>query len=263
MVKTERKGLPPIIRPLKLETDEYKQFSTTNKMTGEKQLQFTTMLTDLLSMPKRNKLIIELIKDLSKEKRHILVLTDRRSHVLTLKHLLDQDPSITFTYGIFIGAMKISELERSKECDVILATTKAFGEGVSKKELDTLILVTPKKFIGHLKNATKNESGKLEQIMGRIFRKTHTECNPLIIDFQDHFSIYKSQSAGRNVFYKQHFSSAIFEDQSIHLDEYTIHEISPQCIKTKKKKLIEKDQIEQDKIENINHMMNYCMIMDE
>ena len=180
-----------------------------NKNTGQSQIQFTSMLTDLIQMPKRNRLILEIIKDLVlRESRKILVLSDRREHLKSLKLLLDNDLHSNFTYGLFLGQMKQSDLERSRASQVILATFSAFGEGVSEKDLDTLILTTPKKFIGHLKKSTKNENGKLEQIVGRIFRKDHTEKHPMIIDLHDNFSVYKNQSAQRRTFYKEHFKNA-------------------------------------------------------
>jgi superfamily II DNA or RNA helicase len=230
-----RIGKPPIIKLLQINTTEYKEITTTNQYSGETRIQYTSMISHLIEMEKRNKLIIELIKSHIYEKRKILILSDRRNHLTNLKKLLDDDLSVVFTYGLFLGSMKINDLEKSKSCDVILATYSAFGEGISEKDLDTLILITPKKFIGHLKNKTKNESFKLEQIVGRIFRKEHILNNPLIIDIQDNFSVYKAQNAGRIVFYKQHFKNAKYYNESIHLDNFELQDINTKCITTKYK----------------------------
>lgn len=237
----ERKGMNPIIKNLKIDSTEYKEICTMNKFTGKNTIQFTSMLTELVKMEKRNKLIIEIIKDCRKENRKILVLSDRRNHLENFYNLLEKDTSVSFTYGLFVGSMKIIELEKSKACDVILATYAAFSEGVSEKDLDTLILTTPKKFIGHLKNATKNENFKIEQIVGRIFRKDHTERNPMIIDFQDNFSVFRAQGNSRKVFYKQHFKNVIFENNSINLDERD--DIKIEYIKNNKKiEIVEKNE---------------------
>jgi hypothetical protein len=179
------------------------------------------MISELVDMSKRNILIVELIKDILKDpQRKILVLSDRRNHLVKIKELLDNDNSITFTYGLFLGSMKQKDLELSRACNVILATISCFGEGVSEKELDSMILCSPKKYIGHIQNNNgKKESFKIEQIVGRIFRKNHIERHPIIIDLQDQFSVYKTQAKSRVIFYKQHFKNAIFEDQSINLDE--------------------------------------------
>jgi len=261
--KVTRKGLPPIIKLLKIDTNEYKEVSILNKFTGQKQIQFTSMLSELVEMPKRNTLIIELIKDLIKNDtgRKILVLSDRRTHLLNIKDLLDKDLNITFTYGLFLGAMKQKELDKGRSCQIILATFAAFKEGVSEKELNCLILTSPKKYIGHLGNKTiKKESGGMEQIVGRIFRKDHIERNPVIIDLQDNFSVYKSQGNSRKIFYKEHFTNAIYEDLSINLDEN--ENVSVSFIKSKKKS--KKQEVEEtEKNNNLNSIMKYCILDDD
>lgn len=229
-----RKGKDPIIQYLKIDSTEYKEIVKINQYTGARQIQFTSMLSELITMKKRNLLIIELIKNSIRDNRKILVLSDRRNHLEILYKLLDLDTKVSFTYGLFLGAMKEEHLNNSKACDVILATFAAFGEGISEKDLDTLILCTPKKYIGHLKNTVKNESGKLEQIVGRIFRKEHKYKAPLIIDLQDNFSVYKNQSSGRRKFYKEHFEKSTIQDLFINLDEHDIINFS--SIKTKKSK---------------------------
>lgn len=217
----KRQGKPPIIRLLKLDSLEYKENFIINKYTGQKQIQFTNMITDLLQISKRNLLIIKLIKDLIKDdnNRKILVLSERRSHLQYLYNLLQNDNNVHFSYGLFLGSMKQADLINSRNSQCILGTFQAFGEGVSERDLDTLILCSPKKFIGHVQNkTTKNESGKLNQIIGRIFRKDHVERNPIIIDLCDNFSIFLTQYKSRIVFYKTHFKNAIFKNESINLD---------------------------------------------
>ena len=229
----ERRGLPPILQTITINSKEYKEESIINKITGQKQIMFTTMLSNLVNMEKRNQLIVEVVKDLIlNESRKVLVLSDRREHLKALYSLLDQDVSVTFTYGLFIGQMKVEDLERSKACNLILATYGCFSEGVSEKDLDTLVLITPKKFIGHLKNTKKNESGKLEQIVGRIFRKEHTSKNPKILDIQDNFSVFKNQSKQRMTFYREHFSNLETIHCTIDLDKHD--NIDIKCLQVKK-----------------------------
>lgn len=254
--QVKRNGLKPILNMITINSSEYKEIMSQNKSTGQSQIQFTSMLTDLIQMPKRNRLILEIVKDLVvREGRKILVLSDRREHLKSLKCLLDDDLQSNFTYGLFLGQMKQSDLERSRASQVILATFSAFGEGVSEKDLDTLILTTPKKFIGHLKNSVKNENGKLEQIVGRIFRKDHTEKHPMIIDLHDNFSIYKIQSTQRRTFYKGHFTTSILENNKIDLDDYDLIDINSKCIQRTKKTEIRKDE---QKDLNLDH----CIIKD-
>ena len=216
--EVKRAGLHPILRTFNLSSKNYREIAVTNKFTGKKQIQFTQMLTDLVQMESRNNFIVNVIKDLLKEPRKLLVLSDRRDHLKDIKKLLDNDDSVNFTHGLFIGQMKIADLEQNKKCDVILASYSAFSEGVSVKELNTLFLITPKKYIGHLKSTTKNESGKMEQVVGRIFRKEHTDVHPLIIDLFDNFSVYRSQSNQRKVFYASHFKNLVTESRKVDLD---------------------------------------------
>lgn len=260
---SERKGLHPIVNLVKIDSTDYKEIVTQNKITGQNQIQFTSMLSDLILMPKRNKLIVEIIKHyIIQENRKILVLSDRRSHLKIIKKALDSDINTTFTYGLFLGQMKIQELEKSKSCQVILATYQAFGEGVSEKDLDTLLLITPKKFIGHLKT-TKNESGKLEQIVGRIFRKEHVLKHPLIIDIQDNFSIYKNHARQRNAFYKQHFKLVSFTEQSINFDKHDLDDnitINSLLLKNKNRNNNDK-YTELAELDNLNQKLyNQCLL---
>jgi len=215
--KLERKGLNPLIHVLKITSDNYKEVTNISKLTGKQQLQFTTMLSDLISMNQRNNLIIEIILQVIKPTRKILVLSDRRSHLQTLFDLLISK-NVSFTFGIFVGGMKEKDMNVSRSCQVILATFSVFKEGVSEKDLNTLILTTPKKYIGHLSNTVKNENGNLEQIVGRIFRKEHTIEPPLIIDLFDNFSVYKSHFNGRKAFYNNHFKSSEINIFNINLN---------------------------------------------
>ena len=259
---TKRSGLPPVLNIIRIDSSEYKEINTVNRITGQSQIQYTSMLSDLITMPKRNRLILEMIKDLVlTDNRKILVLSDRREHLKSLKQDFDNDLNISFTYGLFLGQMKQKDLEISRASQVIFATFSAFGEGVSEKELDTLFLITPKKFIGHLKNSIKAESGKLEQIVGRIFRKDHTCKNPMIIDLQDHFSVYKNQSAQRRTFYKQHFKNSITCNNTINLDEYELENLNVKCIRQTRKTTIVNDESE---CQNTNELqlLKHCVIDD-
>jgi hypothetical protein len=222
---TKREGLPPIIKLVKLKSDDYKENTIQNKTTGQNQIQYSSMINDLISMPKRNEYIIKCILDCVKENRTILLMSDRRTHLQNIHKLL-QELNVSFTYGLFLGQMKSKDLDKSMSCQVILATYSAFSEGVSKKDLDTLMLISPKKYIGHLKNASKNESGKMEQIVGRIFRKDHLTIAPMIIDFCDDFSIYKNQSFQRKTFYKLHFKNYQLCKATVDLNNDIIEEIS-------------------------------------
>jgi superfamily II DNA or RNA helicase len=74
---TERRGLHPVVQIIKVNSSEYREVACVNKITGQKQIMFSSMLTELIGMDKRNKLIVELIKEkIEQENRKILVLSD-------------------------------------------------------------------------------------------------------------------------------------------------------------------------------------------
>lgn len=248
--KTVRDGKKPIIRTLRLTSSEYKEINSINKWTGVKTLQFTSMLSELVNMKNRNRLIVNVIVDLVKEGRKILVLSDRRNHLNSLKEILDNNSTITFTYGLFLGNMKQQDLDSSRAKSVILATYAAFSEGVSEKDLDTLLLITPKKYISEYSNSTKNESGKLQQIVGRIFRKEHVIRSPMIIDLFDNFSLYKAQSATRRLFYKEHFKDATFQSCWLNIDD---------SVYTKDIKYSKTNEVEPD-TKPTKNITEYCIL---
>jgi superfamily II DNA or RNA helicase len=212
------------IQIVKCRSENYKEVHTINKATRQQQLQFTSMLSHLVNMKSRNELIVDVIIDVmnaeSQVKRKVLVMSDRREHIKQLYELL-KERNVSFTFAPFVGSMKIGTLNENRKCDVILATTAAFSEGVSEKDLNTLILVSPKKFVGHLTKQVKKDSGKMEQIVGRIFRKEHTDIIPKIIDIADDFSVYRVHLSQRLVFYKQHFPEYQMINSSVDLDKYT------------------------------------------
>jgi superfamily II DNA or RNA helicase len=213
----ERIGLPPKLHIVKLSSIEYKEIISFNNFKKKDILQYTSMISHLISMQNRNNIIIKYIHEYILQNRKILILSDRRDHLYTLQEIL-QNTNVDFTFGLFLGKMKQKELEQTKKCNVLLATYKAFSEGINEKELDTLFLITPKKYIGHLHNTIKKDNGSLEQIVGRIFRKKHVDIQPVIVDFFDNFSVYKNHGYSRQVFYKQHFENLEIVETKYNLD---------------------------------------------
>lgn len=196
-------GLPPIIDRHKLVSEKYT--SSTDKNGN---LQFSAMITSLVRMRERNEHIVATIhKVCAIPGRKLLVLSERRGHIETLYEMLKCKPA-GFTFGKFMGGMKESDCTVSRACRVILATYSAFGEGVSEKDLDTLLLTTPKKYNDNV--VGKRDSGSMAQVCGRIFRKAHVERNPMIIDLQDTFSVFNMQSRTRDAFYSKQFKNATY-----------------------------------------------------
>ena len=109
----------------------------------------------------------------------------------TYLRCLDKDNCNDYSKGYYIGGMKPDQLRESQEKDIILATFSMASEGMDIPKLDTVILASPK--------------SDVEQSIGRIFRKNECVRNyhPLIIDFQDNFSMFKNQCNKRLSLYRK------------------------------------------------------------
>jgi superfamily II DNA or RNA helicase len=168
-----------------------------------------SMVTDLINCSKRNDLIInDTITLINQDtSRKILILSDRIAHLKFLHSELNLRTSKTI--GLYIGKMKRADLELSNTCDIILGSYNMCSEGYDCPDLNTLILATPK--------------SDITQSIGRIFHKKHTIL-PLIIDYCDTYSIFKTQGYKRKRLYRSILSNAIVTNKNVLLGE--VHEIS-------------------------------------
>jgi superfamily II DNA or RNA helicase len=166
--------------------DEFNKDPPLNKL-GK--ISLSTLINDLVVIPERNQLIVELLACDIREGRKIIVLSDRRNHCEILLELVRaQIPECTV--GLYMGGMKQSELDKSEKCDILLATFSLAHEGLDIPSLDTLILATPKTDI--------------VQSCGRILRETVGKKNtPLIHDILDRFASLPAQAMKRRKYYKE------------------------------------------------------------
>lgn len=196
-----KQGLSPKIMIYRLTTDKYREHFI--NIMGKEQICFSKMITDIINLKERNKFIVSILFEiLKKEKdRQVLVVTERIEHVNILYNLIKEIDSL-FTFSKYIGTkMKSEEKKEAMKSQVIIATLQSFGEGIDKPSLDTLLLTTPKKHTVENKKKGTSSSISFVQLVGRIFRKKHTEINPLIVDFFDNFSIFKNQGYSRKKYY--------------------------------------------------------------
>jgi len=166
------------------------------------------MINNICEYFPRTELIRDLIKKYNVEGRSILILSDRRGHLDLLYKMLNG-----YSRGFYVGGMKPDELRESQEKDIILATFSMASEGMDIPKLDTVFLASPK--------------SDVEQSVGRIFRQKASvrKFHPLIIDIQDHFSMFQKQCEKRISFYhKSNFT--LFKD---------CEEIQKKCRKRKEK----------------------------
>ena len=144
------------------------------------------MINNVTEYMNRTYLIINRIKGLIKEKRNILLLSDRRNHLTDIFKIVEKQNICSV--GYYVGGMKEKDLKISSGMELILGTFSMANEGLDIPSLNTLILASPK--------------SNIIQATGRILRKDHIDIKPLIIDYVDNFSIFIGQSNKRYKYYK-------------------------------------------------------------
>lgn len=154
------------------------------------------MLSNISMNSGRNTMIIDIILGLCKDKlRNILVVSDRIDQLKYINSILLQKQE-DIKSGLFIGSIKREELMKNKEeCQVLLATYSMVNEGFNCPRLNCLMMATPR--------------SNITQCLGRIYRKVHSDVDPIIIDIVDMFSIFQYQVRKRKKIYNDEIASPI------------------------------------------------------
>lgn len=188
------------------------------KYNGRGNVNSVEIASHLTNCSKRNELIIRILKILFKEKRKILLLSNRREHLHTLYSLLELE-NIEFksenrpiTFGLYYGAQGVSKkkhqlmLDESTKADLILGTDSIAKEGLDIPELNTLFLSTPAGL-------------DVEQSVGRILRRVH-QIEPLVIDLVDKAGNFKKHGATRAKWYRK--QDYVVVKYKLDLEEYDV-----------------------------------------
>jgi len=159
------------------------------------------MVSNVCEYKPRTIMIVKIIKDiLTKEpERKILILSERRNHLLDFEKLIIENKIATV--GYYVGGMSMTELKNSEDKQVILATFQMASEGMDIPSLNTLILASP--------------YTSIEQSIGRIQRQKADERKyiPLTIDIWDNFSLFDKKGYTRQSFYKKNnYTVEIFDN---------------------------------------------------
>ena len=144
-------------------------------------------LTKICQIKKRNKFIVKLLQEIMLEdQRKVLLLSDRIEHLESLKELIDKKEFTTSDF--YIGGRKQKDLDEASKCQLLLGTFAMASEALDIPELNTLLMVTPRR--------------EIEQSVGRILRKEH-EVQPLVIDFVDQLNSFVKQGMYRRRYYRK------------------------------------------------------------
>lgn len=164
-------------------------------LTGNSLAENITLLTQ---DEERNKVILELVRSIDKE-RNVLILTDRREHVSFLAENLGG--------GIYMGGMKQEQLDESAQKRIIVGTFSLAQEGLDIPKLDTVIFATPK--------------SDIVQAAGRILRGG-SRLNPIVYDIVDAalYGMFRKRCSQYN---EMKFSFGGDEQESDDEDEYKVY----------------------------------------
>lgn len=146
------------------------------------------MINTMVESPKREKLILDLIKHFHSIGRQTLVLSERRSQLSALQLKLNE---FDIPNGQCVGGTSSKDLNETIKKSVLLATYSYVAEGFDVSSLNTLIYATPK--------------SDIIQASGRILRQTPEQRKfiPIIVDIVDQTDSMKRKAETRKKYYKK------------------------------------------------------------
>ena len=161
----------------------------------------------IVKLKKRNKFIIEILKEILVENdRKVLILSDRIEHLKELKEKVDK---LNVSCDFYIGGKSQKNLELASEAQVLLGSYGMASEGLDIPTLNTLIMTTPRR--------------EVEQSIGRIIRKKHGTLLPLIVDIVDMLPSLSRQGTHRQKLYKKlKYNVKLFEVENNKIESENI-----------------------------------------
>ena len=153
---------------------------------------YTRMLTALVENVHRNEIIAADIRKQS-ERGTALVVSDRVAHLKRLAELAAVEGGKLLT-GQTPKKERLAIVEDLKggKVPVLFSTLALIGEGFDCPGLDSLLLASPIKF-----------SGRLKQVVGRVLRPAEGKT-PVVVDFIDsRVGVLKNQARARRQVYEQ------------------------------------------------------------
>lgn len=200
------------------------EYSNTYINNHTKLIDTIKIISEIISDPYRNLLLINTILEHFNNNRNIFVFSDRREHLEILYNILikkikkdnifipeinkeDEDTLEDLTSILYGGSTKEKINTSIKKSLVIFTTYQYSSTGISIDKMDTLILATPRR-------------NNMKQIIGRIFRiGSNMDIERIIIDILDNKSVLKGQLRDRKKAYLHRNS----EIETIEIDHTDIN----------------------------------------
>lgn len=148
------------------------------------------MVNHLARDPYRNKLLANRIATYYHSQRTIIVLSDRIDQIKALQLLLSRSHNIPEErIGEFTGPTHRRDRSEHLSRTIVLTTYQMANEGLDKKELDCLVMGTPK--------------SNVVQCIGRIQRPNAEKKEPLVFDLVDTYSVFANMRWKRQALYRK------------------------------------------------------------
>ncbi len=165
---------------------------------------FAQAITDMARLESYNDVVVQELIEVynSHQERKILVLTDRKEHVLILHALLTRRGIPGIDIGQVHGDVSSNEIQETLQANkrIILATYGLAGEGFDCPGLNCVVMATPR--------------NDIRQAVGRILGERVGSLQPLIVDIRNTLGIFYNQGRERIKYYKeQEFDVHIVKNQ--------------------------------------------------
>jgi superfamily II DNA or RNA helicase len=163
---------------------------------------FETLSKILVHDTSRNNLILEDVKSEVDRGKIVIIITERREHIDSLKLLLKPSFEVISITGEDANSVRRGKegLMKAGDFQIILTTGQYFGEGSDLHHIGVLFLVYPFSF-----------EGKLIQYIGRVQR---AEFHPRVYDYRDSRVDYLDKLfLKRNAYYRKiQYQATLFDE---------------------------------------------------
>jgi len=178
----------------------------------------------IISDPKREEIIVKLIKMLSNNPNigTLIVICTFRSEIDSLySKIIQFEPKCCKYYSVTLKKDKIEREKRLIESKIILAVFKLGKEGLNILKSNS-VLVLHDMFI-HKNSDGEWHTKTMDQIIGRVYRKQN--ISPFLIFFNDNFGFYRKHVALKKIYFKQIKKWKIKEISLSRYDESTFFDL--------------------------------------